>query len=233
MIVALIVGVTAGMILSIPPGPIAVAVIKQAVEGKYRRGLIMAVGASLMDVPYTLIAAFASSAIVGHVDLETVSNGYPWAVIVFQVICVIVLLVMGIRYFRTTSADVADTSQREKQEEERARRMGASAFFTGVLIAVTNLASPTFLPFLTGLAAVLHTQGILSEDPLASSLFAVGFGLGAFVWFLIVLRTIYTMRRRIPARFISYIYRFAGGCFIAFALLIAFRVVVATNWTAL
>jgi putative LysE/RhtB family amino acid efflux pump len=231
MITALLVGITAGFVLSIPPGPIAVAVIKQALDGQYRAGFMVATGAMLMDVVYTLLAAFASSAIVS--ELKDVVLGNEWGLLIFQAVCIVVLVVLGVRYFRATSEDVAETSEQERRSEQRALRIGAGPFFIGITIAITNLASPTFLPSLVALTTYLHSQNLLNGSPEANVLFAVGFGTGAFFWFVVLLRSLYALRRRLPARLVSYIYRFAGGTFIVSAIVLGVNIAVGTDWNSL
>ncbi len=231
MVIGLLVGLAAGFVLSIPPGPIAVAVIKQAIDGRYRDALVMGSGAAMMDIIYMLGAAFASSAIITQV--REMVTGSDWAMLLFQVVAIIVLIILGVRYFRATSADVAKTSESERQSEIRARRGGAGPYFVGIMIAVTNLASPTFLPSLVALATYLHAQGLLATSPYTSIFFAIGFGSGALVWFVVLTRGLYFLRSRIPARFISYIYRFAGGTFIVSAIILGINVALRTRWSQL
>ena len=68
MILTLLIGLVVGFVMSIPPGPISIAIIRQGIEGKSYRGSRVAIGAALIDVLYAFIAAVASSAIIGKVS---------------------------------------------------------------------------------------------------------------------------------------------------------------------
>src|SRR5437762_1338112 len=99
MLSGLIVGIIVGFALAMPPGPIAVAIMKQALEGHSRAGLQMAYGAATMDIVYALLAAFASSALVSTLKERVLAN--PWVMFIFQLVCIGVLVFLGLRYFRT------------------------------------------------------------------------------------------------------------------------------------
>jgi threonine/homoserine/homoserine lactone efflux protein len=232
MISALLVGLVVGLALSLPPGPIAVAVIRQALEGKYREGYQMAMSASSMDVLYATIAAFASTAIVS--TLIDAIQSRPWVMLAFQIASIITLVFLGIAYFRATRREVASTTRKEQAQEARARRLGfRSPAAVGVMIAITNLASPTFLPSLVVIIGYLHANGWVEPRPLPNLAYAVGFGGGAFAWFLILLRLLHRLRHRIPANFIAMIYRFAGGTFLLFAGILLYHVLMETDWSTL
>ena len=65
MITALCVGLVVGFVLAMPPGPITIACLRQALAGQTRKGVALALAASAMDIVYALLAAWASSALVG------------------------------------------------------------------------------------------------------------------------------------------------------------------------
>lgn len=232
MLTALVVGIVLGFGLSVPPGPIAVAVIKQALDGNYRNGTSIAAGAAIMDILYTLVAAFASSALV--VALKDFIVGHQVILVGFQVVCIGVLIFLGLKYFKATTKEVVESAQKEKIQEEKARRLGLrSPIMVGIMIAITNLASPTFLPSLMFFAGMMHAKGFIGGSHWESVLYAVGFGVGAGLWFFVLLKTLYALRAKLPPRFISYIYYFAGGTFLLFAGLLVFNVIRTTEWSRL
>lgn len=232
MLTALVAGIVLGFGLSIPPGPIAVAVIKQAIDGQYKSGTSIAAGAAIMDILYTLIAAFASSALV--VALKDFIVGHQIILVGFQLVCIAVLVSLGLKYFRATTQEVVESAQKEKIQQEKARRLGLrSPLMVGVMIAVTNLASPTFIPSLMFFAGMMNARGFIGNSPWENGLYAVGFGVGAGLWFLLLLKILYNLREKLPPRFISYIYYFAGGTFFLFAGLLVFNVITTTKWSML
>jgi threonine/homoserine/homoserine lactone efflux protein len=105
MLGALLVGLVVGFYLSIPPGPIAIAVMRQALEGHPRSGLQLGLGASTMDTLYSLSALFAFSAVI--LPLQNACTGTPWVMILFQGACIATLIVPGTRYFTANAVQVA------------------------------------------------------------------------------------------------------------------------------
>jgi threonine/homoserine/homoserine lactone efflux protein len=98
MVTALLVGLVVGFVLAIPPGPLAIACISQALAGQARESVALALSASAMDIGYALLAAFASSALVGALRGLVTDNA--WALLAFQGGCIVVLVVLGLRYCR-------------------------------------------------------------------------------------------------------------------------------------
>lgn len=231
MILSLLIGLVVGFVMSIPPGPISVAVIRQGIKGDFRSGLKIGIGASVMDILYALAAAFASSAII--VNFENFLSGHAWLELLFQIICVVLLVVLGLKYFTATTEDLQHSEEKEQVGESRAQKMGfSSPLMLGVLMGVMNLANPSFLPSLIAVAGFIQAKGWIVKSPAGSSLYAIGFGVGVFLWFLLLLRIILQLRHRLPTTYFTYIFKFAGGAFLLFAVILVVRVVVATKWDA-
>jgi threonine/homoserine/homoserine lactone efflux protein len=101
MVTALCVGLVVGFVLAIPPGPITLACLRQALAGQTREGVALALAASAMDIVYALLAAMASSALVGA--LRDIATGNAWYLLAFQGGCIVVLVVLGLHYWRPTT----------------------------------------------------------------------------------------------------------------------------------
>src|SRR5215216_4044074 len=121
MLTALLVGVVLGFVLSIPPGPIGIAVIKHAVEGDHKNGAWLAIGAAMMDTLYTLAAAFASSALM--VALSDFITSHQIVMVAFQLICIAVLVILGIKYLKAPTKEMVDSEQKETVQEQKAQRL--------------------------------------------------------------------------------------------------------------
>ena len=229
MITSLLIGLVFGFGMSIPPGPISVAVIKQGIQGDFRTGLRIGIGASMMDCLYALIAAFASSAII--VKFQSFIAGHAWFELLFQIVCIVILVILGRKYFHATSDDLRHSTEEEEEREEKARKYGfTSAFMLGVLMAVMNLANPSFLPSLIAVAGFIQAKEWIDSTIFGSLLYALGFGTGVMIWFYVLLKLILRMRTRLPISYFTYIFKFAGGAFYLFAAILAVRVFVATDW---
>jgi threonine/homoserine/homoserine lactone efflux protein len=232
MISALLLGALSGFILSIPPGPLSAAVTKHSVSESFRSGLMVALGGAVMDVVYVMIAAFASSAIVTTIINLVTANG--WLLLGFQVVCIIALFVMGIRYLRHKQ-DPGEESrilEVEETQEEKARRLGySSPFFVGILIAVANLASPMFIPSMISVVSYIQANGLLHRNAADNIAYAFGFGAGTTCWFTLVVRVLVAYRSKFSMNVLANIYRFAGGTFILCACLLTYHVLMSTDWS--
>ena len=232
MIIAPIAGIVLGFVLSIPPGPISVAIIRKGIDGDRDFGRMIGIGAAGIDILYALIAAFASSAII--TTLGDFLAGNAWFELVFQVVCIAILLYLGYKYFHATARDMQASTAIEEEQEDKAKKFGAtSGVMVGVFMALMNLANPSFLPTMITVAGALHAEGILTSSPAVAVLYSLGFGAGVLLWFLLLLRIVVHMRTRMPLNYFTYVFKFAGGAFYLFALVIAVRVVVDTSWSAL
>ena len=228
MMTALLVGLVVGFVLAMPPGPIAMACIHQALAGQAREGVALVLGASAMDIVYALLAAFASSALVGA--LWGMVLHHAWALLAFQGGCIVVLVVLGLRSCRsTTHGDAA----RARPEARSRPRGDASPYLRGVLIALTNLASPTFLPSLIFAMSLLQVRGWVGHAVGAHVMYALGFGVGGALWFVLLLRTLTHLRAQISPTVIPLMYRVAGGVLLLFAGMLTYHMVTTTAWSRL
>jgi threonine/homoserine/homoserine lactone efflux protein len=227
MVTALLVGLVVGFVLAIPPGPIAIACLSQALAGQARASLALALSASALDIGYALLAAFASSALVGALRGLVTDNA--WYLLAFQGGCIVVLVVLGLCYCRPPGV-----AGRPRQEERDDRTLDdASPYLRGVLIALTNLASPTFLPSLIFTMSLLHARGWVGHDVGDHVMYALGFGAGAALWFVLLLRTLTRLRSQFSPTVIPMLSRVAGGVFLLFALMLAYNMVTTTAWSRL
>jgi threonine/homoserine/homoserine lactone efflux protein len=228
MMTALLVGLVVGFVLAMPPGPIAMACIHQALAGQAREGVALVLGASAMDIVYALLAACASSALVGA--LWGMVLHHAWALLAFQGGCIVVLVVLGLRSCRsTTHGDAA----RARPEARSRPRGDASPYLRGVLIALTNLASPTFLPSLIFAMSLLQVRGWVGHAVGAHVMYALGFGVGGALWFVLLLRTLTHLRAQISPTVIPLMYRVAGGVSFLFAGMLTYHMVTTTAWPRL
>ena len=125
MVTSLLVGLVVGFVLAIPPGPIAMACIRQGLAGQAREGVALVLGASAMDVGYALLAAFASSALAGAFWGMVMHNA--WALLAFQGGCIVVLVVLGLRSCRSTTHGDATRGRPRDDVRPRRRRLPAAA----------------------------------------------------------------------------------------------------------
>ena len=150
----LIMGFAAGFILSIPvAGPINILITSNALLGKLRYCLRVALGASVIEFFYVLIIVF------GIVSLYEV---YKPLIPYILIIGAVILFIVGIKVMRT-KFDLTNVNLKEIIKDKIANRGGLS---TGILINITNPSlflgwlSSTFVIFSLASSLNLNTGGL-------------------------------------------------------------------------
>src|SRR5262249_55976305 len=203
---ALLGGLGLGFVLAIPPGPIAIAILRQALAGQARAGVTMALGAAAMDMVSACIAGWASSALVA--SFRRTVQDHAWGLLAMQGGGIIVLVGGGLRYLLTPAREVAAQARQEAQARTRS---ATSPALLGVLLALAALANPTFLPTVLFLTGVVQAQGWVGHDVAAPVVYALGFGTGSALWFVLLLRTVTPLRARLSPQVLPRLSRVAGG----------------------
>jgi putative LysE/RhtB family amino acid efflux pump len=228
MVTALLVGLVVGFVMVMPPGPIAMACMRQALAGQTREGLALVLGAAVMDSGYALLAAFASSALVEA--LWDMMMHHAWALLAFQGGCIVVLVVVGLHYCRSSRHGGAARAR----PEARGRLHGdVSPALSGVLLALTNLANPMFLPSLIFVMSLLQVRGWVGHAVGDHIMYALGFGGGAALWYVLLLRTVTHLRAQFSPTVIPMLARVAAGVLLLCAGLLTYTVVTTTAWSRL
>lgn len=231
MITALLSGIVVGFLLAMPPGPIAVAVMKSGLQDTFRKGIGIGLGAALMDILYCLLVMLATASVADETTAFLSNN--TLLVLGFQATCVVVMIgygVLNLRVKRTPLAVGPDATSRQTWLQ---RFNDKGPFFVGVGISLTNLANPTFLPSLAYMTVLMHQYGAVDAQLSDHLLFSFGFGAGMLGWITVLLRLIVRFRSRMSPRFIEGLHRFAGLTFIGFGTYIGFRVFSVIKWPEL
>jgi len=228
MVTALLVGLVVGFVMVMPPGPIAMACMRQALAGQTKEGLALGLGAAVMDSGYALLAAFASSALVEA--LWDMMMHHAWALLAFQGGCIVVLVVVGLHYCRSSRHGGAARAR----PEARGRLHGdVSPALSGVLLALTTLANPMFLPSLIFVMSLLQVRGWVGHAVGDHIMYALGFGGGAALWYVLLLRTVTHLRAQFSPTVLPMLARVAGGVLLLCAGLLTYTVVMTTAWSRL
>ncbi len=231
MVTSLLSGIILGFILAIPPGPIAVAVMKAGLQDNGRKGVGIGIGAALMDVFYCLVVLMATAPLAGQVTSLLDNN--QTLVLILQIACVAAMIIYGVINLRTHR-----TSPQSELEggtgSSLVERIGSKGpFFIGVGISLTNLVNPTFLPSIGSMSVLLQKFGFVDTHIVSQLLFSVGFGAGMMGWIALLLRTILKYRSRMSPRLIGTLHRFTGITFIGFGTYIGYRAFSVVKWPEL
>ncbi|MFN5176305.1 MAG: LysE family translocator [Ignavibacteria bacterium] len=233
MLFSLLIGIAVGFVLAIPPGPIGVSVIKIALNNDKKGGILIGIGASLMDVFYCLIAMLFTTAVFG--SLQYFFDTYPFAMLLFQGFCVAAMFIFGLLQFKTPkysseSSDMANNAAISPLKRIMDRLKQGGPFFLGIAIALANIANPTFLPSLAYTCMFVQHSNMIAISSLDSILFSLGFGIGNFAWMYLLLRLLLHFKARFSAEFTLRIQRFAGLTMIGVGTYLGYRVILFTKW---
>jgi threonine/homoserine/homoserine lactone efflux protein len=238
MIISFLTGAILGFLLAIPPGPVGVSVIRIALKDDRRGGILVGIGASLMDVLYCLFAMLFTSAFFSTLEYFFVT--YPFAMLLFQGICVAGMVLFGLMQFRnpkqinpqaSSCAGIEPPAPRLSAFRRLIQKMQHHGpFFLGVGIALTNIANPTFLPSLAYTSMFVQHQHLVEISTAGSLGFSIGFGAGNFGWMYLLLRLIMHFKARFSSEFTLRIQRFAGLTMIGVGTYLGYRVILVTKW---
>lgn len=206
---ALAAGFLCGMIVSIPPGPIALAVINQAL----RRGFVPAFKMGLGGVCGDMI--YASLMLAGHASVLN----HPWLTNSMRYLAVAVMGGLSIWYLRFRPESLQKTEAKAEQVEERWHH--PRSFFLGFAMTSTNL----MLALLWAtLAAFLFAHGWVRPEAVSRAGCLVGVFGGAITWFLAVSWFVALAHRRINPLTLTRLVRGCGALLLVMTVLFAWRV---------
>ncbi|MBI4418244.1 MAG: LysE family transporter [Ignavibacteriales bacterium] len=160
MVAPLILGVLAGFVVSIPPGPVTATRIAQTVDTGRRQTMPFICGVAICDV------AYASAAVVGTTVISVSVLG------IINTVGFLILLGLGVRYafFKIIPA-----------QEQRGKFSTTGSFVIGLLLPLTT---PTLAASYFIIAGLLRSRGALSDEIIPGHLFALGAGAGTLLWLI-------------------------------------------------
>lgn len=166
MLLALVLGLVAGFVASMPiAGPVAVLVVRAALEGKRREALFVALGSGIAESVYAGVAFAGIGAAVDR---------FPMLLPVSRVVSAIVLVVVGV-YLIVRKAKPA------KKDEGESSARGRKKLVAGLMITALN---PTLVVSWAAVVTALHGAGLVTTSALGAFPFAIGVGTGATLWFV-------------------------------------------------
>jgi len=205
--VAVLIGLATGIVISIPIGPINVTVISKGFKQGFANAFAVGLGASAMDFFYCGATMLGLSAIVHTLEVN----------IIFQVIGFVLLLYLGIR-------DIATKIESFKYENVVPKNGRLhSAFLVGVFMYISN---PTLVAFWITLSGIIQSSAVIVHGIGEGMLFAIGVGVGTALWYYSLLKVIFRKRDSFKAETLTVLSRISGCIMLAFSAYIGYQLLV-------
>lgn len=206
MIIALIVGLITGFVMSIPVGPINAAVVNTFIKHNFTSSMAIAVGGSLMDFVYFIV--FLSG--LSFFDFS------PGTILTLKVAGVVFLLGFGLRELL-----VKKNHFLERPGPEKKTPSSLGFFLLGVVIYSSN---PTLLATMSGLAAFIRSWNLFASNFGNHLMLSFGLAVGSASWSYVILMVVRKYRNSIPESFFINFSRSCGVLIILLSLYMAFNV---------
>ena len=212
--VALLAGFAAGFLGAIPPGPVNFNVIRKASQYETREALRLSVGASLVDA---VVCGFVAMGF-GWVLERVVTN--PWT----RLFLALFLLAGGLKILVFDRR--RDAAPNGGPPPQPGAAGGAAGLRFPLLVGVLQgAANPSVFVNWTLLVTFLVGHRLLPPGLLSGLAFALGVGLGVFVWFLVLIELVEKLRGHPAGEWIRHSTFAAGVLLLGFGLYFTWRTV--------
>ncbi|MBR9974860.1 MAG: LysE family transporter [Bacteroidetes bacterium] len=207
-IVTVLLGILVGILITVPLGPTSIYVAQRTLQGDTRKGLLVAVGAVIVDVFYCLVITMGLIALV---------NPYMQNAVV-QIVFSVFLIGYGVKMLfferKKLGADGEDETEAvigadgNDVDEDIVIPVVRSRFFQqshykGVLIGISmTLANPTLFFSWVAVLSFVSAHGLLTDSFSHKLLFSFAVGVGSMAWFLSLALFVRSRRHIISAGFV-------------------------------
>lgn len=189
--IAIIVGFIIGFFMSVPIGPINLAIMMKGLANKTGQGLMIGAGTGLMDIVYCAAAVFGIAAVISN----------PTVALVLQIGTFLIFLVFGIK---TTFFKIPQAKLEHTEESPGLKRY----LLVGVFLYFSN---PSFIATWITVAGIVHSYHVIQPTTYDDIMFAAGTGLGTFTWFFVLLGLVEKYKVRLNGNQIQNISRAFGA----------------------
>jgi threonine/homoserine/homoserine lactone efflux protein len=208
IVVAVVMGLVWGFIISIPVGPINVAIINEGAKRGFKWGVLIGFGAITMDIIYCA-AAFAgfSGMFSTHLLRATI-----------ELLSFLALIYLGIKYLQAT--DLPATTKGVELVEHKLHPH--TAFMTGF---VRVLGNPAVLLFWITLSGVFMSHGWIEDTWASKGACVMGMAAGAFGWFVLLSFLVSLGHGRFSTKTLIRMSHLSGAALLLAALIVGVRLV--------
>jgi threonine/homoserine/homoserine lactone efflux protein len=202
MLMTILLGIGIGFAVSIPVGPVNLAIIQAVLKEDDKRGIALGAGGAFMDLLYALMA-FTGISLLHFNQLVTD---------IFAVAGIIFLTFLGIKEL------VLTTRSFELSREQLSRKR--QFFLKGMMFYVTN---PALIPAFIGVAGWARSLQLFPNEFGHNVVVAAFVGVGSFSWFTIFSLFINKYKEKFSMKVLYIINKFIGASLILLAVYVAYR----------
>jgi threonine/homoserine/homoserine lactone efflux protein len=206
MFIALVVGLMAGFLISIPVGPINVAVVNTFIKHNFELAFAIAVGGGLMDFVYFIV--FLSGLSLFQLPDQII--------LILKIVGVLFIFGFGLKEVFIKKANF---NLNESVNKKQPTVIGF--FLLGVIIYASN---PTLLATMSGLAAFFRSWNLIANDFYHYLAVSVGLGIGSALWSYVLIIVMRKYQKRLPEQFFINFSRTCGVLIILISLYMAFTI---------
>jgi len=165
---AILIGILVGFAVCIPPGPVNIVIISQAMKRGFLHGLAAGLLAGTLDATYCLLAVLGLANVVNYLD--TYQH-------VFKIAAFFILAAVAWRTFRQS---------REYATPLLAAPPAAASARPYVGIFFLYISNPSLYAFWLGVAGFVTGRGYIASHKSTAYLFAAAVWAGCALWYLIL-----------------------------------------------
>lgn len=206
--VAFTIGLVSGFVISIPVGPINLAIINEGAKRGFKWGVLIAFGAITMDIIYCGIA-FAGFAGMFTTHLLQAT---------MQLLSFLALIYLGIKYLQATHLP-ATTKSVEMVEH----RLHPHTAFTIGFVRV--LGNPAVLLFWIFLSAFIMSHEWIEDTWASRGACVLGMSTGAFLWFVLLSFLVSLGHRRLSEKTLVRMSHVSGAVLLLAAMPVGVRLI--------
>lgn len=207
--VAFVAGLLCGIIISIPLGPVGLAVINQTLRRGFLSGFKLALGGACGEVIYS------SLMLAGH----SAFFNYPVFTHVAQFLAIAIMAILGTRYvfFKPEQLRLGEAAAERVDERWHHPR----SFLLGFLMTSTNV----MLALLWAtIGAFLFAHDWVSPEIDSRAGCVIGAAIGSALWFSMLAWFVARAHRRVTPRTLTLLVRVCGIVLLAMTVLLTWRV---------
>ena len=209
IVLALVVGVASGFLVSIPVGPINITIINEGARRGFRWALMIGFGAVAMEAIYCTIG-FAGSAT--FLDSKVIKAA-------MELISFMLMVFLGLKFLFLHS--LPEQSKSAEVVEEKLHPH--SAFMIGF---VRVLGNPGVLLLWVTMAGAFASHDWVEDNWTSRGSCIAGVAVGAAIWFVLLSYLISLKHQQMSDKTLIRMSQFSGGFLLVLALSIGIRIIV-------